>query len=191
MVSRSHLLLPATAALLAGILAGCAPTPAPAATGEPSETSQPTPSDEPTTPAPAGQPVDVACDELVSAQTIYDFNPNFGLVDDWAPEAGTDAARAVDLQGVACRWQNQTSGDTIDLSVASLPEAELEALKNAAVLESTMVPTYGEEAYFSVADGVGTAIVFERSYWLVATSGYFFEPGDAADIVNAALSALP
>ena len=54
-----------------------------------------------------------------------------------------------------------------------------------------MVPTYGDEAYFSVADGVGTAIVFDRSYWLVATSVAFFEPGDATEIVESALSALP
>jgi hypothetical protein len=122
---------------------------------------------------------------------MYAFNPNFSLVDGWEPEAGSPGAQAVDLDGIACRWLNQTGGDTIDVSAASLDDASLEELKNAAVTESTMVPTYGEEAYFSVTGGVGTAIVFDRSYWLVASSDYFFEPGDATEIIEAALDALP
>ena len=131
-----------------------------------------TPSAEPSEPpTQASTPIDVDCDTLVSPDTMYDYNPNFGLIDDWTPDAGTAAADALDLDGVACRWINQTSSDTIDLSVANLAHDDLEALKNAAVAESTMVPTYSaDEAYFSVVDGVGTAIVFDRSYWLVATS---------------------
>jgi hypothetical protein len=193
MAPRSHLLLllPATAALLTGVLAGCAPTPADDPTDAPPQTTAPEPSEEPSEPAAAETPIDVACDELVSADVMYNFNPNFGLLDSWTPEAGTAAAEAVDLSGVACRWQNGTSNETIDLSVAHLSDTDLEALKNEAVGESTMVPTYGEEAYFSVVDGVGTAIVFEGPYWLVAASTSFFEPGDASEIVHSALDALP
>jgi hypothetical protein len=191
MAPRPLVLLPATAAMLIGLLAGCAPTSA----AEPSST----PSDPPSTPSaepsePTTQPavqIDADCDTLVSPDAMYAFNPNFGLVDDWRPESGSPAADAVALEGVACQWLNQTSSDTIDLSVANLDDEGLESLKNAAVEQSTMVPTYGDEAYFEVEDGVGTAIVFDRSYWLVVSSGYFFEPGDATEIVEAALSALP
>ena len=191
MAPRPHLLLPATAAIVIGLLAGCAPTSAAESSPPPSDT--PTPSAEPSTsPTPTTVPIDVDCDTLVSPDTMYAYNPNFGRLDDWTPDAGTAAADALDLEGVACRWINQTSSDTIDLSVASLSHDDLEALKNAAIGESTMVPTYSaDEAYFSVTDGVGTAIVFQGSYWLVATSGYFFEPGDATEIVESALSALP
>jgi hypothetical protein len=191
MALRPLILLPATAAILIGLLTGCVPT----ATAEPS----PPPSDAPSTPSaepsdattPTSVPIDVDCDTLVSPDAMYAFNPNFGLLDDWQPEDGSAAADAVALDGVACQWLNQTSGDTIDLSVASLDADALETLKNEAVEQSTMVPTYGEEAYFEVADGVGTAIVFDRSYWLVVSSDYFLEPGDATEIVEAALSALP
>jgi hypothetical protein len=121
---------------------------------------------------------------------MYAFNPNFGPIGSWTPKPGTDAATAISEHGIACRWQNQTSGDTIDISVAHLDAASIEALKNDAVEKSTMVPTYGDEAYFSVSGGVGTAIVFQGTYWLVATSVEFAEPGDPADLITAALSAL-
>jgi len=192
MAPRSHVLLPATAVILIGLLAGCAPTSAAESSPSPSDVPT-TPSAEPSeTPSQTTVPIDVDCDTLVSPDTIYAYNPNFGRLDDWTPDAGTAAADALDLDGVACRWINQTSSDTIDLSVASLSHDDLEALKNAAIGESTMVPTYSaDEAYFSVSDGIGTAIVFDRSYWLVATSVAFFEPGDATEIVESALSALP
>jgi hypothetical protein len=191
MAPRSLVLLPATAAILVGLLAGCAPTSAAEVSPSPSDPPS-TPSAEPSEPAAHDAvAIDADCETLVSADTMYAYNPNFGLADEWEPETGTPAADAVTLDGVACRWLNQTSSDTIDLSVASLDTDALEALKNKAVEESTMVPTYGEEAYFEVADGVGTAIVFDRSYWLVVSSGYFFEPGDATEIVESALDALP
>jgi hypothetical protein len=191
MAPRPLILLPATAAILIGLLAGCAPTSAAEPEPSPSESSS-TPSPEPSeSAAPASVPIDADCETLVSLDTMYAYNPNFGSVEDWQPESGSAAADALALDGVACRWLNQTSSDTIDLSVANLDTDSLEALKNAAVEESTMVPTYGEEAYFEVEDGVGTAIVFDRSYWLVVSSSYFFEPGDATELVESALSALP
>jgi hypothetical protein len=121
---------------------------------------------------------------------MYAFNPNFGVITSWTPKTGSPAATAKSEQGIACRWQNQTSGDAIDISVAHLDAASIESLKNDAVAKSTMVPTYGDEAYFSVSGGIGTAIVFQGNYWLVASSVDFLEPGDPADLITAALSAL-
>jgi hypothetical protein len=191
MAPRPLVLLPATAAILVALLVGCAPTSA-ADPSSPPSTPPSTPSAEPSEPTkPSAVPIDADCATLVSPDTMYAYNPNFGLVDGWQPESGSAGAGAVALEGVACRWLNQTSSDTIDLSVANLDGESIEALKNEAVTESTMVPTYGDEAYFEVADGVGTAIVFDRSYWLVVSSVYFFEPGDATELVESALSALP
>jgi len=135
-------------------------------------------------------PITIGCNTLITPDDIYAFNPNFALISNWTPKAGSAAATAKSEQGIACRWQNQTSGDTIDISAAHLDAASIEALKNAAVEKSTMVPTYGDEAYFSVSGGVGTAIVFQGTYWLVASSVEFAEPGDPADLITAALSAL-
>ncbi len=186
--------MPVAVSLLALVaLSGCVPTPSPSPTDTGSASPSDTPSASPT-PSPTAStvstPITIGCNTLITPDDVYAFNPNFGLINKWTPKAGSAAATAKSEQGIACRWQNQTSGDTIDVSVAHLDAASIEALKNAAVEKSTMVPTYGDEAYFSTSGGVGTAIVFQGDYWLVATSVDFLEPGDPADLITAALGAL-
>ncbi|HEX7834679.1 MAG TPA: hypothetical protein VF479_04330 [Pseudolysinimonas sp.] len=182
----------ALAALAIALLSGC--TPDGDGTGPTSgPTTSPTPSSEPTpvpTDQPVGVPITATCDELVSPETLYAYNPNFGLIDTFTPADGSSAASALTYRGVACSWQNQTSGDTIDVSVAQLDEDSLTALKNAAFEDSEMVPTYGEEAYFPVDSGVGVAQVFQGPFWIVAESKVFFEPGDATEIIQSVIAAL-
>jgi hypothetical protein len=156
-----------------------------------SPSSTPTAGPSPTAAPPSGpEPVDAACDELITADTMYAFDPNFALLDDWAPDAGSAAAEALAVDGVACRWVRESGGISIDLSVARLPEAQLDARKNEAFAESQMVPTYGDEAYFEVAEGRGEAIVFQDDVWLVIASEWFAEPGEATDLVESALAVL-
>jgi hypothetical protein len=196
MPRRSVVLVTSASAVLAAsvLLAGCTtPRPEPSDSPSPSKSSTPTPSIEPseTPSAPTSTPIDVPCESLVSLQTMYDFNPNFSLIGSWTPDAGTPAAEAVAAQGVACRWTNDTSGDTIDVSVASFDTATLEAKANSTNSSSTMVPTYGDdEAYFTVTGGVGEAVVFHGAYWVVVRSVAFFEPGDAEPLVSSVLAAL-
>lgn len=193
---RRHVLLLSSASLVAvaALLAGCgSPALTPSATPGSSESPSPTPSATPTDapPAPSATPVAVRCDALITAQAMYDFNPNFSLISSWTPDGGSAAAEALAAKGVACRWKNDTSGDTIDVSVAALDQASLEKKANTTYGASTMVPTYGGEGYFSVTNGVGEAVVFDRGYWVVARSSYFLEPGDASPIVEPVLAALP
>jgi hypothetical protein len=183
----------AVSALALAALSGCVPAPTPTPSGTPNVTPSDTPSASPT-PSPTATvvstPITIDCNTLITPDDVYAFNPNFGLINVWTPKAGSAAATAKAERGIACRWQNQTSGDTMDFSVAHLDPATIDSLKNAAVEKSTMVPTYGDEAYFSVSGGVGTAIVFQGDFWLVATSVDFLEPGDPADLIDAALGAL-
>lgn len=189
---RSPLPSVVAVALALAVVAGCTPTdegpgddPSTPPSAEP--TSEPTvaPTDQPTS-----APIEQTCNELVPAETLYAFSPNVAPVDDFSPSAGTFAASAVEYDGVACRFQNQSNGQNIDVSVAQLDEETLTALKNAAFEDSQMVPTYGEEAYFVVADGTGTAQVFQGPYWIVAESVMFFEPGDATEIVRSVIDGL-
>ncbi len=172
------------------LLAGCVPTDAPAP--EPSQSSSsPTPSPTPTpTVEPVGIPITVSCDDLVSAGVMYDFNPNFGLEGEFEPDAGTAAATAVAENGLACRWINETSGEVIDISVANLPATALTALRDELAASSTLVPTYGVEGYFRVADGVGEAQAIDDPFWIVSVSTAFTEPGEAEPIMSAAIAAL-
>jgi hypothetical protein len=185
----------ASALLAASVLLTACTTPEPEPTRSPtaSGSETPTPSAEPSEPAatPSSTPVDIPCDTLVSLQTMYDFNPNFSLLGPFTPDAGTPAAEAAAAEGTLCRWQHGTSGNVIDISVASFDKASLEAKANAINSTSTMVPTYGpDEAYFAVTGGVGEAVVFHGAYWVVVRSVAFFEPGDAEPIVSSVLAAL-
>jgi hypothetical protein len=182
------------AALGVALLTGCVPettadepdNPGPNPSGDLTGQPAPTLSAEPT-----GTPVEQDCDDLIPSDTIYAFNPNFTLLTSYEPASGSAGASALAYDGLACRWQNGTSGDNIDVSVAQLDEASLTALKNAAFADSEMVPTYGDEAYFSVAgNGVGTAIVFQGRFWIVLESPAFFEPGDATDLVDSVIAGL-
>ncbi len=158
-----------------------------------SDSPEPTPSatSEPTVaPTEGADPLDVDCSDLVDADAVYAFDPNYGLIDSWDPPAGSPAAEALAAGGVACRLVRESGGGTIDLSVARLTAEEITAKKNEAFAASTMVPTYGDEAYFEVEAGVGTAIVFQGDDWLVISSAAFAEPGEPTEIIDAALAAL-
>lgn len=178
----------ASVLIAAGVmLTACTPSvPEPEPTRTPSATpsATPTPSAEPSG-EPAPTPLGIACDELVTLQAMYDFNPNFSLLASWSPEAGTAARAALDAEGVACRWQNDTSGDTIDVSAAILDETAL-AAKQAEAASGTSA-SYG---WFRVAGGAGEAIAFDGSTWLVVRSVWFSSPADAQQLVEAALSSL-
>jgi hypothetical protein len=184
-------------AVLVLLLAGCAAEqPAAPATPEPSApVVEPTP--EPTTAAPAGPtippaiPFEIACDDLVTPEAIYAFNPNYALLPEPVIAAGTLEERIRAELGTVCSWQHLSSSEILSVSVAELPAETLVKVQNDAFETSNMVPTYGVEGYFTVRDGVGEAIAFDGSYWVTTTSPAYLEPGDAVDILTAALSALP
>jgi hypothetical protein len=126
----------------------------------------------------------------VSAQTIYDFNPNFGLLSSFSPAAGTLTARAVADQGTACRWLNQTSGATIDVSISQPGPNALAAARNAAA-SGTTVSGLGDAAFFSSSGGVGLVQVFAGEYWITSTSAFYSSADDARSILMDALAAIP
>lgn len=120
---------------------------------------------------------------------MYDFNPNFGLLDSFVPEANTLAARAVAEEGTACRWINQTSRVTIDFGLSSPgPTAFAEARSDARA--GTAVDGLGDEAWFSVSGGVGVLQVFLASTWITAASEYFASPQDAVTLMADAVAVL-
>ncbi|MFP3464711.1 iron ABC transporter ATP-binding protein [Leifsonia sp. SIMBA_070] len=179
-------------------LSGCAPSAKPAASptagsaqgggsSAPDPTATPTPTDPPT-------PVGLTCDQVLTADQVYAFNPNYGADPGYAPKDGSLEKKIADWKGVACAWLNQTSGDVIQVAVAKPPTGQLEGLKNAAITDSKPVPTYGVpptiEGYFKPGTS-GEVQVFRGSYWIVAESTAFFEPGDAAPLMESILGNVP
>ena len=193
-MSRRHALL--AAPVLALLLAGCVPTPVVEEPPTAGYTPTPTPTATSTAPKPtptldAGTlPVGIGCDDLIDPQAMYDYNPNVSAVADFAPSPDSAAGQALVSQGVACRWVNQSSGATIDISVVSYTEAGLAAKKAAVAAASTPAPVLGDDGYFDAAGGVGEAQKFSGSYWLTATSTTFFGADDVARLMETATESL-
>jgi hypothetical protein len=178
-------------------LAACASTPTPTAKPAVTPSQSPTTSAAPSAaPTPASTPVALTCNQLITPDQIYAFNPNFGTDPGYAPKAGSLAAKVVAYKGLACGWLNQTSGDVIEIAVARPAASELTSLKNTAVTNSQSVPTYGtppqvDEAYFAMQGQAGEVQVFRGSYWITASSTAFAEPGDPAPLIQNVLDNLP
>ena len=181
-------------------LVGCTPAakPGPAASstaqaggakGDPASTATPTP-----TPTAPPTPVALTCDQVVTADQLYAFNPNFSTDPGYAPADGTLEKQIADWKGVTCAWKNQTSGDVIQVAVAIPPSDKLEGLKNTAITVAQPVPTYGTppqvEGYFKPGTA-GQVQIFRGTYWIVAESTAFFEPGDAAPLMQSVLGNVP
>ena len=120
---------------------------------------------------------------------MYDFNPNFGLLAKFTPDAGSFAARAIADKGVACRWINQTSGDTVDVSISRPAPTGFDAAKGAAT-SGKPVTGIGDAAYFTTRGNAGTVQVFSGTYWVTVTSVYFSSAGDAQSIVADAVASI-
>jgi hypothetical protein len=185
--------LPVIALLVVGLTACVPDEPSepietPIATETPSPTPEVTPTEEPEEPVYPELSID--CNVLLPPGTIYDYNANVNLLGEFTPSTTSLSAGAVERNGTACRWVNASSGESIDAAVATIPEPELTALKNDAVGSSNSVPTYGVEGYFEVDGGIGRAQAFSGSNWIILESTAFFEPGDAATLMAAAIAAL-
>lgn len=170
--------------------AGADPTAGPA---NPSATATTAP--EPTETAEPPVPFEISCDALITAEQLYAFNPNFGSDPGYEPEAEAVVTAVEEDAGTACGYLNQTSGEVIEIAVATPTERAGEQRRNDAALSSKPVPTYGTppevEGYFLQAGGSGEAQVFSGPYWIVMDSPAFFEPGDAQQLMSSVLENLP
>jgi hypothetical protein len=186
------LLRPAIALAAVLALAACTtPDDAPGATEAPAASGTPAPDGTAApTPEPTEEPLpfEAACADLVTLDQMYEFNPNFGEAPGYVPESDAVASVA-EAEGTVCGWSNQTSGELIELGVATLPENAYSAQVGQAAVDSNAVPTYGTppevEGFFSQSGGVGQAQVFADGYWIVLESIDFLEPGDAEQLVSA------
>lgn len=185
------------AAASVALLAGCTPeTAEPTGTAAPTAApASPSAAPEPTETVEPPTPFEIACDQVLTADQLYAFNPNVGADPGYEP-AGADVTVLVEEDsGTACGYLNQTSGEVIEIGVATPTTAAGESRRNQAALTSKAVPTYGTppdvEGYFVQAGGTGEAQVFHGPYWIVIQSPALFEPGDAQQLVASVLENLP
>ncbi|TQL48528.1 hypothetical protein FB562_1622 [Homoserinimonas aerilata] len=192
----------ATALALASVMffTGCAPEdtqPGPSTSATPGSSATPGPSGsaapdddttEPSSSAKPGEPatpVGISCDALISADDIYNYNPNYSLVNGFSPAANSAASKAVAAKGVACGYVNQTSGTTIVVAVAT-PGADALAAIEKELSSATPVSGFGVKGWFSG----GTVQIISGTHWLSVSSPEFVEAADARGLVEPALKHL-
>ena len=198
-VSTRLVALAFAAAASVALLAACAPEAAAPTAGNAAvptaAPASPTAAPEPTETAEPPLPFAIACDQLVTPDQLSAFNPNFGTDPDYEPSAADMTVLVEEDAGTACGYSNQTSGEVIEIGVATPTAAAGEARRNTAATTSKPVPTYGTppdvEGYFVQVGGTGEAQVFHGPYWVVVSSKALFEPGDAQQLVAAVLGNLP
>ena len=184
----------ASVALLSGCV-GATPEPTETAAAPTAPAASSTTAPEPTETTEPPIPLEISCDALLTPEQLYAFNPNFGADPGYEPSAASVVTLVEEDAGTACGYLNQTSGEIIEVAVATPTEQATEARKNAAALTSKPVPTYGTppdiEGYFLQAGGTGEAQVFHGPYWIVIDSPVLFEPGDAQQLMASVLENLP
>ncbi|MDR5701807.1 iron ABC transporter ATP-binding protein [Agromyces aerolatus] len=196
--SRAALTWIALAAATGALLTGCTPgeaeptaTPSPTASATPEPTTPPT---ETAAPEESSPPFAIDCDALLTLEQLYVFNPNFGVDPSYEPDSAT-ITQVVEQGGTACGYLNQTSGDYLQIAVATPTAAVTEAMAGAAASQSTPVPTYGTppdvEGYFSQSGVEGQVQLFSGPYWVVMESSLLYEPGDAEQLAADVLGNLP
>ncbi len=193
-------------ALFALVVSGCAPANEPTSTptnsatatstlsAEPTESAAPSSSPTPT-PEATGSPIAQGCDELLTLQDVYDFNPNYGTAAAYSPTTGSLAETAATYNGLTCGYSNQSSGELIELSVVAPNDVLMTTLKQQADAASQAVPTYGTpptvDGFFAYLGASGQAQVFTGTYWVTLSSPAFFnEPGAAEGLMSAVLGHL-
>ncbi len=150
------------------------------------------PNDDPPANESIGAVVNLACANLITPQNMYDYNPNFSNISGWTPAAGTSAQQAVQWNGLACHWINDTSNDPIDVSVASIVDrGTMVQLRAEAAAAGTPVSNLGDAAYFQTIGGDGELQVFAGNYWLTFRSPWFGGGNDADPLPADALANLP
>ena len=186
---RAALVAPLTVLLLAGCVQGdpdALPTVDPNLP-IPSLSPNPTPTITPT-PGPETEPVPFGCSDLLSAQAIYDYNPNVSLLPSFSPSDSSPAGQAIAQQGLACELVNQTSGMTIDFGVVKFT-AEAYAAKVTAV-SAASTPAGSFDGYFDLLPEGGLAQLFSSPYYVTVQSAEFTTEGDMAQLVAMAQAGL-
>lgn len=180
-------------------LAACAGVPGKATTPSTVTTSGPSSSEQSTPTATAdlvarSYPVGKTCDDVMSLQALYDFNPNFTYDANLSTPSSSHAEKIVSIQGISCAYLNLSSGSKIFLSLAKLDETGLSILKEQLSAEGAKKVTSGslpvDASFFSITDGVGTQDILTNKFWVSVSSASFISPEDTSHFLKSVLASL-
>jgi hypothetical protein len=139
-------------------------------------------------------PSSLKCENLLSPQDLYFYNPNFALL---TADSGTTK---IDILGntlgdsLDCTYQNLSNNAKIELQVAEVGTAagqNINALFQSQVGNLQVSTVNGQEIRFvRDAEGSGVAFIVKSGYILKAKSKLFENAQDASDFISASLAKL-
>jgi hypothetical protein len=168
---------------LAGCLQSTTPLALPTsghATGHSTARPTTTPAKHTATPTPTSSATKFVenCSTLLTQPQVYAYNPNYVADTAYAPKPGTVAAAIHAALGQNCGWINETSSVELEVGVAKPGAAALAAARTAAS-SGTAITASGEQGFFAVQNGVGSAQFFIGTLWLDVSSQDFISAQDA------------
>jgi hypothetical protein len=169
-------------------LAGCVqfakPLSVPTSTSSASHLARPTAAHTPTT-APTSSPTKFVenCTTLLTAAQVYAYNPNYVPDSGYTPKPGTVTASIQAALGQTCGWINETSSVELEVAVAAPGATGFAAAKSAAS-GGTPISANGEQGYFAVQNGIGSAQFFIGTLWLDVSSQDFTVAADATPVYS-------
>jgi hypothetical protein len=142
------------------------------------------------TPPPTGPRVTTTCDRILTSDQAYAFNPNVVVDTGYSPKPGSLPATMKANGALACGWINETSRVELEVTVTIGTAPELAAAKAAAANGASVHTDSADLAYFAVSGGVGTAQLFQGSYWVAVSSADFQTGDDASSIYDVVMNNL-
>jgi hypothetical protein len=141
----------------------------------------------------SGLPLNKSCDELMSAQSLYDFNPNFSFDASGKTLETNSSSEISNLGGIDCVYLNLTSQQTIQLGVAHISEDGLKTLGS----EREKIPGVkfektpeGYLTFFYTESGVGVLDVTVGQYLISLASSGFEKASDASEFLTPIVKGL-
>lgn len=118
--------------------------------------------------------IDITCEEALSLQSLYDFDPNLALTPNHKTIFGSTGAQQESLGAVSCLLTNLSSQEETQVVITKLNESSAKhhysAVENPAAGESAYQVSSGVPGTFTTADSVGTAQFMAGNYWVSIAS---------------------
>ena len=179
--------LDATGLILVGslVLTGCANTagsassPAiskskPTSSESKSSTQAPSSSSTPSAFSMKADPIDITCEQALSLQSLYDFDPNLALTPNHKTIFGSTGAQQESLGAISCLLTNLSSQEEFQVVITKLNETSAKhqntAVANPGAGETAYQVSSGVPGIFTTADSVGTAQFMAGNYWVSIAS---------------------
>lgn len=147
----------------------------PASTNTSAASSTPTPTNSAFT--LKAESMDKSCEQVLSLQSLYDFDPNLALTPEVKASMGTIGTQQESLGAVSCLLTNLSSQENIQVVVSKLDAASTQHQSEVIATPTTGAQSYqvasGVPGLFIQTDGVGTAQFMSGNYWVSLTSKTF------------------